>query len=407
MVTGPCPFPPGVLRRLVPLLALAIALPLAAGPAGEDLSGPMHQVENLRGLKFLHDVAHQEIDRSELRERLREQMSKTMPYSADDFALILQALQLVDAGKGSDLIGSMLKLYESQVLAFYDPLSHTYYSLRDVDLQAKSAGIDDATMADGVEIHELTHALQDQRFGAGTRDLGLMRDTDAGMAYHSLLEGEASVVMLQYVLSKNGVSLDTIAKNPTAVGQMLNAAASADKTMDPSTPKYFTESLMFPYAAGMKLVLEAYRRGGWPMVTRMDENPPRSTREVIHYNEYFARLDRREGAGPAFDARPFAGLRDPLTVEHLGEFHWRFLVGDHDSAGWVDDRVTIAQDAHCQPTVLVETKWQNEQRARAFREAYVTFLRKRGLEPLVASGKGTTVKVAYGVDDALMERFTR
>ena len=131
----------------------------------------------------------------------------------------------------------------------------------------------------------------------------------------------------------------------------------------------------------------------------MDENPPRSTHEVIHYNEYFARLDRKEGAGSGFDARPFADLHNPLTVEHLGEFHWRFLVGDHDALGWVDDRVTIAQDDHCQPTVLVETKWQDEKHARTFRDAYVAFLRKRGLEPLIAAGGGTTVKVAYGVDD--------
>src|SRR5580765_8937841 len=155
-----------VLRRLAPLFALLFVLPLAADQSN-DLAGPMRQVENLRGLRFLHGVAHQEIDRSELRDRLREQMSKTMPYSTDDFALILQALQLVDAGKGSDLVGSLLKLYESQVLAFYDPLSHTYYSLRDVATQAKELG-NEVNMADAVEIHELTHALQDQRFGAGT-----------------------------------------------------------------------------------------------------------------------------------------------------------------------------------------------------------------------------------------------
>src|SRR5258707_1275404 len=223
--------PPGVARRLLPLLiSIIIALPLAADQSS-DLAGPMRQVENLRGLRFLHGVTHQEIDRSELRDRIREQMSKTMPYSTDDFALILQALQLVDKTKSSDLIGSLLKLYESQVLAFYDPLSHTYYSLRDDGTQPKAAG-DEGNMADVVEIHELTHALQDQRFGAGTRELALMRDTDAGMAYHSLLEGEASVVMLQYALGKNGVSLDTIAKNDAAVGQMMNAASSTtDRTI--------------------------------------------------------------------------------------------------------------------------------------------------------------------------------
>jgi hypothetical protein len=366
----------------------------------------MRQVERIRGLAFLHDVAHQEIDRAELRDRIREQMAKTMPYSTEDFALVLQSLQLVESGKASDLIASMLKLYESQVLAFYDPLAHTYYSLRDVTTQTSDLG-DAGTMADAVEIHELTHALQDQRFDIGTRDLSLSKDTDGGMAFHALLEGEASVVMLSYVLGKSGMSLETVAKNVEAVNQMTSSAASSDK-IEPGTPKYFADSLMFPYAAGMKLVLEAYRRGGWPLVTRMDENPPRSTREVIHYNEYFARLDRGKSPQTPFDEHPAEGLTSPpLTVEHLGEFHWRFLVGERNSWGWLDDRVTIAQNDRCIPTVLVETKWQDAKRARAFREAYVAFLRKRGLEPQVAPGEGTTVRVAYGVDDALMEQFVR
>lgn len=390
-------------RRALTFLFLLAAFPLAAAPADESLAGPMRQVENLRGLRFDHAVEHRSIDRSELKERIREQMSKTMPYSSEDFAVVLQALQLVD--KSSDLIGSMLKLYESQVLAFYDPLSHTYYSLRDVSGQTKDLG-DPGEMADVVEIHELTHALQDQRFGAGTRDLALMKDTDAGMAYHSLLEGEATVVMLAYAMGKNGVTLETIVKNDSLVSQLTSGSAG-DKSIDPDTPKYFSESLMFPYAAGTKLVLEAYRRGGWGLVNRMDENPPRSTREVIHYNEYFGRLDRKESSVAKFDGVPHFGLQNPLTVEHLGEFHWRFLVGDKSSYGWLDDRVTIAQDERCTPTVLVETTWQDEKRARNFREAYVAFLRKRGLEPVVKDGNGTTVRVAYGVDDALMERFVR
>jgi hypothetical protein len=386
-----------MLRRLLPLVLL-LALPALAD---SSLEGAMRQVERLRGLQFDHDVRHVAIARADLPAVLREQLVKTMPYSPDDFTLVLKTLQLVDADR-KDLIGSMLKLYDSQVLAFYDPLAHTYFSVNEPPEELK--GREGAAMAEAVVIHELTHALQDQRFNAGERDRALLRDTDAGMAYHALLEGEASVVMMAYTLGKDGVTLDTVAKNVNAVNQMTNATAAADSSMA-DAPKYFADSLMFPYAAGMKLVLEAYRRGGWPLVNRMDENPPRSTREIIHYNEYFARIDRGERA-VSFDARPAAVAANPLTVEHLGEFHWRFLVGERASYGWVDDRVTITQDAFCQPTVLVETKWQDERRARAFREAYLGFLRKRGLDPQ-AGGDATTVRVAYGADDALMEEFLR
>src|SRR2546423_1299106 len=118
-------------RRLLPFIVF-LFVPVAH--AASPLAGPMKQVERIRGLTFLHDVAHIEIGRDELRDKLREQMVKTMPYSTDDYALVLRALQLVDDDK-TDLVGRMLALYESQVLAFYDPLTHKYYSIRDVSQQ--------------------------------------------------------------------------------------------------------------------------------------------------------------------------------------------------------------------------------------------------------------------------------
>ena len=140
------------------------------------------------------------ITRAELPKVLRAQMEKSLPYSPDDYALVLRALQLVDGGK-TDLVGSMLALYESQVLAFYDPLTHTYFAID--KLPSAAAGMGDSDMLrESVVIHELTHALQDQRFRAGARDLALQKDTDGGLALHALLEGEATLVMLDYVLDK-------------------------------------------------------------------------------------------------------------------------------------------------------------------------------------------------------------
>ena len=139
------------------------------------------------------------------------------------------------------------------------------------------------------------------------------------------------------------------------------------------------------------------------MIDRMDENPPRSTREVFHPSEYFARLAGTATAPPAFDTK--SSPSDALTVEHLGEFHWRFLVGDAGT-GWIDDRVTVAQNLQCEPTVLVDTHWEDAAHARTFRDAYGAFLLKRGIEAQVALD-GTRVRAAYGPDEKLMESFIR
>ncbi|HEY2324306.1 MAG TPA: hypothetical protein VGJ82_15715, partial [Thermoanaerobaculia bacterium] len=68
------------------------------------------------------------------------------------------------------------------------------------------------------------------------------------------------------------------------------------------------------------------------------------------------------------------------------------------------DRVTIAQDAFCNATVLVETKWESPARAAAFRAAYSAFLKKENVDAEVRT-RGNEVDVAYGADPALVEQF--
>lgn len=360
----------------------AVLLLSTAAARGVSLTEQMREVEQLRKLKFLHPVAERTIDRSDLHALLQEQLASSVPYSLQEYARVLAALQLIDSSSGA--VDRMLELYDSQVLAFYDPLSHTYFAIR--ELPASIAGVPAAgVLSDSVVLHELTHALQDQRFAAGARDRALLHDTDGELAYHALLEGEATLVMLESIIDKTGQSFDDAVKSGMLL-EAMNSGAMTDAMIGKDIPRYFVESLKFPYIEGLKLVLDGYKRGGWNEVDRMDENPPRTTREVIHPDEYFARLERGEPGAPPFDPPPVPGI---VTTERLGEFHWRFLVGDA-ATGWVDDRVTVA----CDGIVTVHTRWENVQRAEAFRDAYVSFLRRRGIEPRVTAS-GDEVDVAY------------
>ena len=368
-----------VLKRLLPLVLL-----VAPALHADDLGKAMADVERLRGLPFLHEVAVKNIDRSELRTVLKREIAKSLPYSADDYVKVLKALQLVDPSQ-PQVMEKMLDLYESQVLAFYDPLSHTYFAISGMPSALKGVAGADA-LQQSVVVHELTHAIQDQRFDASQRDLAVQQDIDAQLAYHALLEGEASLVMTSWLLDKSGQSLDSIVKNDMILGMMMSAA-SAEKTIDPSSPPYFVESLKFPYLEGLKIVIEAYKKGGWKAVDKLHEFPPVSTREVIHSSEYFARVDRGESKATNFT--PASGP-DILTSEHLGEFHWRYLVGADKATGWVNDRVTVK----CDGIVHAETWWENADRAAAFRDAYVKLLRDRGIEPR-ATIDGSFVDVAY------------
>ena len=376
-----------LVRTAVPkrFQAWIVAFLLAAPAfAAQDIDAAMRDVERMRGISFLHPVAVRTIERNDLRDVLRREIAKSLPYTPQEYVTILRALQLIDAGDEKSVIDKMLDLYESQVLAFYDPLSHTYFAISEMPPALK--GIAEADVLQrSVVVHELTHALQDQRFGASARDLSLQRDVDAELAYHSLLEGEASLVMLAWLFEKGGQNFDAAIKDDAILKMMSSSAVEG--TIAPGTPPYFVESLKFPYIRGMALVASAYRRGGWKEVDRLHANPPRSTREVLHPEEYFARLDRGEQRPSTFN--PDSASSDVVSVEHLGEFHWRFLVGEK-ATGWVDDRVTL----RCDDLVHVETWWDNADRAATFREAYVGLLRDHGIEPRVAT-EGAFVDVLY------------
>jgi hypothetical protein len=366
-------------RQLRFLIVFLLTSCLQASP----LTPAMKTVEEIRGRRFLHDVKNVTIDRSDLTANLRKQLEKGMPYSVEEWETMLRALQLIDASAGPAM-PKLLSLYESQVLAFYDAQAHTFYSIKQLPkLPPEAAKLaDPKLLEETVVVHELTHALQDQHFGIGAKEIALMKDTDANLAYHSVLEGEAVLVMVAHMLQKNGVELDEVVKNDAMIG-MISSAAQADGMIDPSTPKYFAEMLKFPYLEGLKFVVAAYRRGGWKAIDEIHANPPRTTREILHPDEYFTK---------SFKPEPFATDKpaDAISAEHLGEFHLAFLAGAENAQGWVNDRAIVHRDGR----VELETKWDSEKHATAFADAYRSFLEKRGVKASVTR-EGTSVKASY------------
>lgn len=367
-------------KRLACSLALLL---LTSCSQASPLAPGVKSVEEIRGKKFVRSVRNVTIDRSDLSKHLLEQMVRTTPYPLEDWGNVLQALQLVDV-KAPELVPKLLALYEAQVLAFYDPWSHTYYSIRQLpELPAEAARMADPEMlAETVMVHELTHALQDQLFSLSETEKQLMTDTDANLAYHAVLEGEAVLVMVAHMLKKAGVELDEAVKDDGMRG-LITTAAQADSMIDPSTPRYFAETLKFPYLHGLDFVLGAYRRGGWAAVDQLHSRPPRSTRELLHPEEYFARTT---AIAPVEVKKP----EGAIAAEHLGEFHWRFLVGAERARGLSADRAVVFRDGR----VEVETKWDSAAQAEAFAVAYRAFLEKRGLAPVIAH-EGLEVRAAY------------
>src|SRR4029077_17653033 len=111
-----------------------------------------------------------------------------------------------------DLQTFLLALLREQVAGYYDPKTKTVNLLDWVDVEQQRP----------VLAHELTHALQDQSFGlekwmkAGAGDLGAsskdptqadIENCETAAARQAVVEGQAMVVLIDYMLEPTGQSL--------------------------------------------------------------------------------------------------------------------------------------------------------------------------------------------------------
>lgn len=376
------------MRRLIFFCALALSSALSLQAA--DLAAPMKTVEAVRERKFAHDVDRRTMKRSELRQYILEQISHSVK-SADDYRVILETMQLVD--HDPKLIDRLLELYEAQVLAFYDPEKHAYFSLDEMP-----AGIaPNAVIDDVVAVHELTHALQDQLFDAGRRIDSVQDDWDREIAYHSVLEGEATLVMIGGLYRNLGQSLDALTKDDSVIDAMMKAADVAGG-IPANTPPFLVESMKFPYLDGLRFVIAAYRRGGWDAVDALHTNPPISSEEILHPEIYFARRAAKTDVA-SLD-------RSAYFSTHLGEFFWRELVGAESSKGADRSTFTIRRDRKNRLTSFVEATWDSDDDAEHFASAYERFLFSRDIHPQI-SRQGRVVRVAYGADTRAAKKFVR
>jgi hypothetical protein len=362
----------------IALLASLAALSLFA----DDLSDQTATVERIRGLKFVKPVEQKTMARADLRKFITAQLEKELPVKPDQYLRVMDALELID--KKPDTLDKLLALYEAQVLAFYDPSTHVYYSLDKAPEGAEEFG---EILNRAVEIHELTHALQDQRFNAGERLESLRGNSDAQMAYQAVIEGEAMLVMTAAFIEPLGQTVEALVKNEQLLATM---ATMADMTagIPDGVPPYFVESLKFPYLEGMQLVIAAYRRDGWSGVDALHKNPPTSTEQVLHPDLF---LDKSK----VMTAVPVeASDRSPMVKEKMGEFSWRFLLNDEAAAGWGGDTVQVVDKGEGRLGVFVDSSWDTEADAREFVDAYTAFLKTRSIEPEIRRQK-RLVSVSY------------
>lgn len=253
----------------------------------------------------------------------------------------------------------LISLLTEQVAGYFDPKQQEFFLADWIDLEGQKP----------VMAHELTHALQDQHFNLRRFQKWPKGDSDAELAAHALIEGDATLAMRLY-----------IAKNPM-VEIAFKRTFNSDKT--PSTqfkqaPRGMRESLVFPYQEGLEWATALYKKGGWNTVSRAFTELPRSTEQILHPEKYFAREDPVKVDIPDIRAQLGAGWKR-IDYDVNGEWNYylildQFLNSSAESkraaAGWAGDRFGVYESGSGEVFVAQVSEWDTEHDAREFFDAY-------------------------------------
>ena len=382
-------------RLLLPLAASGLLALGATALLPARVEQVARTVEQVRGRRFERPVPASEIDPVELKRVLRSKIAEAFPASPEDTLKTLVALGLID--ETPKLVDRLVDFYASQVIAFYDPEPRRFFVVRGMESALEKEGKSLEGMGGMAErlifAHELTHALQDESLKLDRRMKALKENGDRALAIESLLEGEATVVMVRVAVA----DLPGAEEGAEEMLEPLLTAGALDRSSLPADiPDYFVEQLFFPYVEGTAYVRRMLKKGGWREVDRAWKNLPQSTSEILH----------PEGAAfsPAADLLPSnterlspAGAR-LLYADTIGEWSLRYLLrrtleqaeADAAASGWRGDRIAFFSSGQG-IAYLWRLQFESPGAALRFESAWKKAHRKeslgrKGREVLLSSG---------------------
>jgi len=336
---------------------------LGALMGGEEMGGRRLQEEVARvgGIPFRWDVPIAYMTHDELARYLAELLDDQYPpATAESDERLLVALDLLEPG--TDLRALRARLLEENIAGFYDERP---------DRRRLYAVSEDRTLTPMNQIvlaHELRHALQDQY---GNLHSTLPDDVgdfdDRRIAFLSLLEGDATLVMEKFLQSRLGLSglgLDG-ALGDRGGASTLDGGLGVPGLLDiPGAPPVLRDLLILPYLVGRDLARSIVTSGGSEAMIEAWERPPDSTEQVLHPAKYLA----REAPRPVVP-RPDPSVGRLVGQGVLGELLLRTLLdqeGDGPpTAGWGGDAWRLWDTGG--PTVLVWTSvWDTGEDAAEF-----------------------------------------
>lgn len=393
---------------LVSVLVLGVEIESDDPQFGERVERVATRLADVRQLDFKGPVSVGTLDADEMVAKASEIIDEHLPLAkAVPQQLVLARLGLIP--EDMDLREFYEAFYTDGVGGFYDS------DKRELFVIAKQ----DDEMADVVIAHELTHALQDQHYDLSASDDRLEAEDDMMLAVQALVEGDATVAMMEYNFAqmKDAGAFQMLLMRATSNALMSNARALTsllggvgDDSLS-KAPNAIQQEMIFPYADGLRFVRHGIGVDKWSVLADAHKQPPLSTEQILHPAKYFGEKD-----WPTRIVTPDVGVLlpgkwAPLSRRVAGEFGIRLILSEHPpersearpgpfdwkqaADGWDGDEVNLYRDrANPQDLAMVwYSTWDSEPDAAEFHQALADWVvaRNPGAQPVEGAADRWTV----------------
>lgn len=247
--------------------------------------------------------------------------------------------------------------------------------------------------------HELTHALQDQNYDlakwmkAGTKAADGGATDDSAIARKAVVEGQAMVVYVDYLLKPVGRSLED---TPGLIYQMEEPAVKAaiDSQLMHDAPMILREAGTFAYNQGLIFEGELLHAGGKKMAfAGAFVRPPRNSHEVLQPETYIqgeklaaVRIpDMQQVLGGQYDVYDSGGIGE-LDVRALLKQYGERKIADDLAAAWQGgafvafrrkDNAAEVSPSTRDLALLYVSRWKTPQSAERFARFYAGAVSQR------------------------------
>jgi hypothetical protein len=326
----------------------------------------LKETSELRELSILKAVKSGAQSRADIERMIIKNLdSDTTPAETHAAEVLLRAFGL--APNDFAYRTFLVKLLTEQVAGYYDPKAQQFYLADWIELDGQKP----------VMAHELTHALQDQHFNLKRFEKWPKGDSDAELAAHALIEGDATLAMTIYM-----------SKNPMVALAFIRSLGGQEAASEQfrRAPRALRESLLFPYEEGSAWATQLFKRGGWELVSQAFAKLPQSSEQILHADKYFAYEAPQKLALPDFKTILGSSWKR-IDYDVNGEWGLylvldEFLNNQAESkqacAGWGGDRFALYETGKPNEFFIAQlTAWDTPADAREFFDAYAKRTSKR------------------------------